>query len=226
VHQGYDAFALPAMQRIANEMVATDADVIALQEVSRGWNLLGGTDLIAYLRWRFPDHRVVFTSTNGLWGSAILSRPPLRSSGGQVFVANGEFRYGFTRADLASSTRVFSVHLAADLEAGGDSIRNLQAMELAQLTQPSNTILAGDFNAEPITPVIRTLLSDGLIDVAGKFGLETAGTWPAHSPVDRLDYVFATPDLQPVNARLLRTTASDHLPLVVDFSMVPTRRKP
>ena len=226
VHQGYDAFALPAMQRIASEMAATDADVIALQEVSRGWNLLGGGDLIAYLRWRFPDHRAVFTSTNGLWGSAILSRAPLQSSGGQVFVANGEFRYGFTRAELASNTQIFSVHLSADLEAGGDSIRNLQAIELAQLTQQTNTILAGDFNAEPMTPVIQTLIADGLIDVGGKFGLASTGTWPAHSPVDRLDYVFATPDLQPVNARLLRTTASDHLPLVVDFSMVPTRRKP
>ena len=226
VHQGYDAFALPAMQRIANELAAADADVIALQEVSRGWNLLGGGDLIAYLHWRFPDHRAVFTSTNGLWGTATLSRVPLQSSGGRVFVANGEFRYGFTSANLASNTQIFSVHLSADLEAGGDSIRNLQAMELAQLAQPTNTILAGDFNAEPRTPVIQRLLAAGLVDVAGKFGLETAGTWPAHSPVDRLDYVFATPDLQPVNARLLRTTASDHLPLVVDFSMVPTRSKP
>ncbi|MEX2284777.1 MAG: endonuclease/exonuclease/phosphatase family protein [Gemmatimonadota bacterium] len=71
---------------------------------------------------------------------------------------------------------------------------------------------------------MRARLDAGLIDPASRFGLSAAATWPAHSPVERLDYIFATPDLQPVNARLLRTTASDHLPLIVDFSSVPTRR--
>jgi endonuclease/exonuclease/phosphatase (EEP) superfamily protein YafD len=87
-----------------------------------------------------------------------------------------------------------------------------------------STIVAGDFNAGPGTPVLRAVLDAGLIDAAERFGLGAAATWPAHGPVERLDYILATPDLQPVNARLLRTTASDHLPLVVDFSSFPTRR--
>ncbi|MEX2284776.1 MAG: endonuclease/exonuclease/phosphatase family protein [Gemmatimonadota bacterium] len=99
LHQGYDAAALPAMQRIANEIGSTDADIVAVQEVHRGWDLLGGADLIAYLRWRWPEYHVVFTSTNGLWGSAILSRFAPRSAGGSVFTANGEFRYGYTQVE-------------------------------------------------------------------------------------------------------------------------------
>ncbi len=228
IHQGFDAAALPAMQRIANEIGNTDADVVALQEISRGWDLLGGADLVAYLRWRLPEYHVVFTSTNGLWGSAMLSRlAPLASAGG-VFEANANFRYGYTQVDVGTRSlplHIFSVHLSADLEAGGDSIRNLQALELARKTSDITTIVAGDFNAEPNTPVVQALLNDGLIDVAAGLGLGNAPTWPAHSPVNRLDYIFATPDLQPVKARLLRTTASDHLPVVVDFSLVPARRE-
>ena len=221
VHQGFDNAGLPNAQRIADVIAATDADVVTLQETGRGWNLLGGGDLVGYLRWRFPDRRVLFVPTNGqLWGNSMITSLPVAHYDGATFSASEAFRYGYIHARLGlnvSTLDVYGVHLSADLSTPVEGIRAVQARELVAHDSGTHSIFMGDFNAEPNSPVIATMKSAGLRDTAEPFGLTNVRTWPARNGQQRLDYVFVTPDLQPVKTQMLNTTASDHLPIQVDL---------
>ncbi|HSL68831.1 MAG TPA: endonuclease/exonuclease/phosphatase family protein, partial [Longimicrobiales bacterium] len=221
IHQGFDADGRPAAQRIADVLAAAEADVIALQEVGRGWNLLGGADLVAYLRWRLPHYEIRFVQLNGeLWGNAILSQWPIVSLDGGPFGTNEAFRYGFMHAVTVvdtDSVHVYSVHLSADLSSPVQSIRSVQARELMAQVAPRRSIVLGDFNATPGSDVLGTMTAGGLTDAAAESGLGSVGTWPARSGTQRLDYVLLTPDLGPGRAQVLATTASDHRPVMVDL---------
>ncbi len=221
VHQGYDTDGLPAAQRIADVIATADADIVSLQEMGRGWNLLGGADLVAYLEWRFPEKRVMFVPTNGqLWGNAIVTSLPVRAYDGATFSASEAFKYGYAHARLGAAgvaLDVYSVHLSADLSTPVEEIRAVQARELVGQTHGAAAVFMGDFNAEPNSPVISTMKGAGLLDSAEPFGLTDVKTWPARNGQQRLDYVFITPELKPANTEMLKTTASDHLPIQVDL---------
>ena len=210
IHQGYDVASLPGMPYIAETIAEQRPDVVALQEVGRGWNLLGGADLVAYLRWRFKDHEVLFVPTNGrLWGNAIMSREPIGNVQPVIFAANESFRYGMLQAETAGLT-IASVHLSADLNEKVDGIRARQAEELMNKLVGPRTLIVGDFNAQPGTPAINAL-TRRFVDLAFFFGLGAVPTWSNQ----RLDYIFATQDLQAVGVRVGVSHASDHKPVIV-----------
>jgi len=221
IHQGYDAAGVPAMQQIANEIEKFDADVIALQEVGRGWTLVGGSDLVAYLQYRFPDYQLYFQSLNGqLLGVVLLSRVPAVFSPGVVFTAApGVFRYGYAQADVRFGGRYIhfvSVHLTAGLEGNGGAGRSDQMTQLLNAQQAQNdVVIMGDFNAQPTDPPIQQILRSGYSDAAARVGLAGFSTWPAAKPVERDDYVFVRGAVQVVNGAVPHTTASDHLPLLL-----------
>lgn len=219
VHQGFDAAGVPAMQRISRELRSLDADVIALQEVGRGWDFLGGADLIAYLRASFPGYEVYFAPTMGrLWGVGIMTRVPVTNVETYVFDApRGTFRYGYAAAQIDGGTTVLSVHLTAGLEGNGGDARTEQINSLiARLAQTRNVIVAGDFNALPDEAPVHHMLAAGFRDAGFEAGLACMRTWPADAPSQRIDYVFVRGSFKTGGGAVRRTTASDHLPVVIE----------
>lgn len=219
IHQGYDAFGVPAMQRIADEIARFDADVVALQEVGRGWNFVGGADLIAYLGHRFPGYAVHFAPSNGqLWGVAILSRLPVQGVSSGVFTGElGDFRYGYVRARVLHDRRpiaVLSAHLSAGLEGNGAQERVDQMQQLLSVVAGDSTaIIAGDFNAWPDDAPIKMIRASGFQDAGAPAGISELQTWPAVNPSERIDYVFVRGNLKSERGEVRRTHASDHLPV-------------
>ncbi len=219
IHMGFDAEGIPDPQGIARVIEGADADVVALQEVGRGWTVNGGADLFAWLRWRFPRYRAVYGPMNGaLWGNAILSRLPVNSQGSLRFpIRESKFQRGLTWVTLPAQRGemlVIATHFANEEEAEGD--RLAQAGDLLAFWQSRpRTVIMGDFNAEPDSAPITRVLASGLRDTLAPHGLRTAGTYPAPSPAIRIDYVLATADIESVAAAIPHTTASDHLPLAV-----------
>ena len=224
IHHGFDDDGVPGMQRTVDEIVKLNPDVIGFQEIGRGWTLLGGNDLIAYLRWRMPGYIVHFEPTNGqLWGNAVMSRRPVLFADGEVFDAEpGDFRYGYTTAaiELAADTILFmSVHLTADLAGPSGDARLTQAQSVVDhamttvLRRKERVIIAGDFNAHPDEAPIKHL-TGALSDLGARVGLSNQATWPAGNPVERIDYVFGA-GIEPVAGKIPRITASDHLPVLI-----------
>ena len=226
IHHGFDDAGVPGMQATADAIAAMNPDLVALQEVSRGWTLVGGNDLVAYLKWRLPEYQIFFTATNGrLWGNAIMTRLPARDAAGGVFTAEPRIlKYGWTRAVIETGRLRFpfySVHLTADLEGAHGDPRAAQAAELLQLIGNTAPVLvAGDFNAHPEDAPIR-LLTARLADLGAATGLGALSTWPAGAPNERIDYIFAR-GFAASHASIPRTLASDHLPVLLQVQ--PQRR--
>ena len=224
VHQGFDNYGAPDVQQVVDEIQSFNADVIALQEVNRGWTLLGGADLIAYLAYRFPDYHIVFSPTNGdLVGVALMSRLPITNTRTARFDApRTVFGYGYAAGDVdvnGDMVHVIAVHLTAGLEGNGGSRRDDQSQQLLNAVGSApNVVIMGDFNSEPSDPPIKRIVAAGFEDVVGRLAQPRPPTWPALNAVEHDDYVFLRGGVQMTNGRIPATLASDHLPVVIDLN--------
>jgi endonuclease/exonuclease/phosphatase family metal-dependent hydrolase len=119
--------------------------------------------------------------------------------------------------------------------AADSTARIANAEELMSLLRTYSTrpiLLCGDFNDVPESPVV-TRLKEEYLDVWELSAPWKGFTYPAESPAKRIDYVFlkkprkADPtsalSLRPVSARVVRSSASDHVPLIVEFELTTER---
>jgi endonuclease/exonuclease/phosphatase (EEP) superfamily protein YafD len=88
--------------------------------------------------------------------------------------------------------------------------------------QPGPLVLLGDLNSSSWSPAFRDLLRDaGLRDTRLGRGLQP--TWPAWLPITQIaiDHALVSPEVR-VHARWVgERLGSDHLPVVLDFSLAP-----
>ncbi|MNJ45458.1 Endonuclease/Exonuclease/phosphatase family protein [compost metagenome] len=85
------------------------------------------------------------------------------------------------------------------------------------------TILTGDFNATSITRPYHAL-ARRLDDAQRRLGLRPSiKTFPSSFPAIRIDHCFVSPEIRVTGAMApmspLARTASDHLPLIIDFEI-------
>lgn len=102
---------------------------------------------------------------------------------------------------------------------------------LPQLAGGAAVIVMGDLNTGPSTVAIRRLLEDSKVDLVDSYRKvhpqrgDREGTFNAFAGKNggaRIDYIFATPGLEPQSAEIVRTSfdglyPSDHYPVVVEF---------
>lgn len=100
--------------------------------------------------------------------------------------------------------------------------RNYQFVELGQLVRgiSGDVILIGDLNSSSWSPdFVEMIASGGLVDSRQGRGVQP--TWPAHVPLLQIpiDHCLVTPQLKILERRVERDVGSDHLPILVDFSV-------
>ncbi|MEK7861757.1 MAG: endonuclease/exonuclease/phosphatase family protein [Chloroflexota bacterium] len=219
VHQGLDYWSVPSAAAVADRIETANADIVALQEVNRGWDLSAGIDLFAYLRWRLPQYHAVYGPMDTvLYGNVILSRFPISDSGTGSFARTSSvLARGYVWATLAAPggpLLVTSTHFTS--YAGYDEERTAQAdAYVAFWAKRPRSVLAGDYNSYPEDASIARLISAGLVDAPASVGLGKEPTYSSGDPHERIDYIFVSPDLRTVSARILDGTASDHRPVFV-----------
>jgi endonuclease/exonuclease/phosphatase (EEP) superfamily protein YafD len=79
----------------------------------------------------------------------------------------------------------------------------------------SYSVLLGDLNALPDSLEMQRLEEAGLIDSWGQAGGGPGPTWPARDPYQRIDWIWHTADLSTLQAEVIDSLASDHLPVLV-----------
>ena len=215
LHNGFNTGGHLGLEALAKNIETLDPDIIALQEISRGWLVNGRVDMIEWLSSRL-DMPYVYGETAGqMWGNAILSRYEITGVSSYPLPSeNLPIERGFTHASVKiSESKTIEViathfhHVEKDSE-----IRQSQASELLEYTNEAhNTIIMGDLNAISGDPEIEMFKSAGFIDVVSLIEPPPAYTFHADSPYQRIDYIWMSPEMDAEQIQVYQSNASDHL---------------
>ncbi len=163
----------------------SDADIIALQEITPQWALA-----LEPLARAYPYRKVM--ARDDPYGIALLSRWPIADVQPVDFAGDGMPSLVANLDVDGRKLRVIALHtrwpVLPDLQVARD--RALQQAAALALTQPEATILLGDLNLTPYAPAFARLMSEsGLRDAfAGEAWRPTwqAGFWPLALPIDHV----------------------------------------
>ncbi|MGI4788655.1 MAG: endonuclease/exonuclease/phosphatase family protein [Janthinobacterium lividum] len=204
-------------ERIAEVILAQDADIVCLQEVHQRLPQSAFVDQPKQLE-KFLGQTVTFQANLRLgiggYGLAVISRYPVGTVQNHLLPSVREQR-GVLEVRLDTQNGpviVFCTHFGLN---GEERVK--QAARLAELVEGAAypVIVCGDFNERPDAAGIQTLLAQtGLNDADAN---QNRLTYPTNALEARIDYVFSSPVLTPGQVSVIAADASDHLPIVAEF---------
>lgn len=208
----------------ARAIEAQDPDVVVLQEASRGWPIFGTLDDVEWLSVRLGMPYVFEPAADGQLGNAILSRLPIvRSDGGLLPFGPEPQRRSYVTATIRVGSAELLV-IGAHLQGGIDgATRAGQIDRLLEIWDGrSRAIIAGDMNMQPADADVRRLVGAGLVSAQDEFMTRCEPTVvdpDDEEPCQRLDWIFATPDLKLTDFEVVPGAASDHHALAVTVTL-------
>ncbi len=220
IHQGFNLDGYLDLESLARVIEQNGADIVCLNEVSRGWLINGAADNYLWLADRLGmEYRIFMPASDLIWGNAILSKYPLRQvKSGFLPRENAPLRrsFIFAEADLSGlgieNINIISTHLH-HIE-GDTEKRQIQVKALLdEWGGEKRTIICGDFNAVTGDREIQMMEEAGLTDTQLALGKQDELTWVHYKPYGRIDYIWATPDIEISDLMVTYSRASDHLPI-------------
>jgi endonuclease/exonuclease/phosphatase family metal-dependent hydrolase len=221
IHQGFNIDGYLDLETIARVIEGSGADIVGLQEVSRGWLINGSADTLYWLSKRLDMEYIFMPASDDVWGNAVLSTYPVEFlKGGFLPGIEAPLRRSYLLANInipeGRDINIMVTHLHHIMDEG--DIREKQVEEiLEQWNGLPGTVIMGDFNAQKGDPEIEKMYSSGLIDAQYALGNEDDPTWVHYPPQRRIDYIWTTPDIELIDGEVPYSTASDHLPVVVEL---------
>ena len=206
----------PAPEKVLSLIGRVQPDVITLNEVSGRW-----VPRLQQISAMYP-YAVVCDAPRRVGGVAILSRRPW------AFGATGQcFERSAPSQSRPSISAVIGSRSRRCTSAGpGRSSRQRRSARCAigWPRSPQTAVVAGDLNAATWSASVRRIeAAGGLAHVAG-----IGPTWLSRRLPDALrpyfglpiDQVFVKGDVAVVSATTLEAVGSDHLPVLVEFSLL------
>jgi endonuclease/exonuclease/phosphatase family metal-dependent hydrolase len=204
------------IDEIAKVIETNRPDIVALQEVSRGWVVNGRLDTLAWLSYRLQMPYVFEPTGDPFWGNAILSRYPITAySRENLPPPDALIQRGFLVAliDTGEYEPMKVITTQFDTLAGDTDIRQLQTQKIIDFWGGlDNTVLLGDFSAPAQSQEIAKLYQANLGDAALQW--KYRNTFPSNDPQERRDYIWTSHDIVVSDGGIPPSTASDHLPVV------------
>lgn len=220
--------------RIADVIAEYAPDIVCLQELDVGRARTGHVDqasvIAQHLAMSVQFHPAMKVEAE-LYGDAILTTRPERLVRAAALPTMPALKGLEPRGALWSAidfdgvtVNVMNTHLG--LIPREQRLQTEALMGEDWLGDPAcigPTILTGDFNATSITRPYQTL-ARRLDDAQRRLGLKPSiKTFPSNFPAIRIDHCFVSPEIRVTGVQapssLLARTASDHLPLIIDFEI-------
>lgn len=220
LHNGFNTQGKLDMEALARVIEDSGADVVALQEISRGWVISGRVDMLEWLSQRLNMYSAFGATAGEYWGNAILSKYPILDTHNISLESEGlPIKRGYLNAVLDLGGRYLylaATHLHHVPEEG--DVRLIQAGELADFWDNAPaTIILGDFNAEPDSEEIGLLRQAGLSDSLE--GQTSVLTYHSADLYQRIDYIWASPEIEYIDSYTIVSLASDHLAIIADIRL-------
>ncbi len=235
IHHGEGIDKVIDLQRIADLIKSHNADFVGLQEVDRGVERTSKIDIIDSLAKLTGMYYSFYKNINyqgGEYGNAILSRYKIISDTNLHFnmIREGEQRGLLQiKVEINSDTVIFmNTHIDYRED---DTERLLNAEELIQTSLKYNNypiIVCGDFNDVPDSRTIKKM-REYFTDVFSALNKDTVKTYPSEAPDKKIDYIFTqdkklnvnkSNTFKIINADVIQSIASDHLPIISQFEII------
>jgi endonuclease/exonuclease/phosphatase family metal-dependent hydrolase len=219
LHQGFSTAGALDPEGLARVIEEAGADVIALQEVSRGWVINGSTDMLTWLARRLRMAAAWGPAADAVWGNAVLARRTIVASERIDLPRGGApMRRGLLSAEIELGGRDRLLVLATHFHhvETQSHVRIPQATALVEAWKKrEGTVVLGDFNATPDSREMAILRAAGLRDAFALAGRGPGFTFSSDNPQRRIDYIWLSPDLVARDFRIMPGQASDHLGIAV-----------
>ncbi len=223
IHHGEGTDRELDLERIANAIVQSDADIVALQEVDKNVTRSASVDQAAQLA-KLTKMSFVFGANielqGGQYGNAILSRHDIVAHTNHALpnVDNGEQRGALVSTiELATGVRIHVVGTHFDhRRADEERISSAEFVNKLKLSHPA--ILAGDMNAVRESSPIQILLQKW------KTSKKPMATVPVDQPRRQIDFVFHQPAhrWELIETKVLKeSVASDHRAILAVLQLLP-----
>ena len=208
-------------QSVIDLIKSEDPDFVALMEVDSTWK-----QVMSAVETDYPFAKFEPRSDN--FGIALLSKHPWTSI--EVFDSESlnlpsiEANFDLITADPLVGVKGFQLIATHPIPPMSESrwrARNAQLAQAASRIKPSvPTMMVGDFNLTPWSPVFQRLEAAGLRDSALGFGVEP--TWHIFPTVLgglKLDHILISDEIEASAFRVGSEVGSDHRPIVLDFQI-------
>jgi len=218
--------------RIARVIARHRPDIVALQELDVRRPRSGGVDQAQFIAKKLNmelHFHPAMSVEEEQYGNAVLSRFPTRLVRAGLLPGWRNWPDTEPRGALWVSVQVDG-HAIQLINSHLSLWPREQVLQVAKLLGPDwlgshactgPVILCGDLNAVPRSYVCRRLASKLRDAQAVLSDHRPLGTWSGRYPMRRIDHVFVDDSIDIVNIDVPRTelekTASDHLPLIVEF---------
>lgn len=217
LHQAFGMDNKLDLEEVLATITEADPDIVGFQEADAGRVPSLSIDEVLWLARRLNMHSAYGPSWGNTYGVAVLSKYPILDHQRYLLTSHEQQRACLeTKIDVSGETlSFFSVHLGLNTPE-----RERQLDEVLAYTAAASPpiVLVGDFNATPDSHEISRVLErfENSFALAG----EGSGyTSPADGPYQTIDYVFVSPDIRVLSARVISSLASDHLPVVSRIDM-------
>ncbi len=222
IHQGINFYGWVDPEATAQFIESQQADVIALQEISRGWMVAGSVDVAEWLSRRLQMPYVYAPGHDYQFGNIILTRLPITDwSFTRLPLHNVPLGRSLIQATIdlgnGKSFTLINTHLSA-YASTDDRIPQVEKV-IEVWNKAPRTIIVGDMNAHLQDADMNLFLQAGLTSAQDATGNAAGFTFSSVKPTERIDWIFGTPEFHFSDFVIPPTTASDHLPLVVTVAL-------
>jgi endonuclease/exonuclease/phosphatase family metal-dependent hydrolase len=231
--RGFDHRTSPT--RVREVVAELEADIVCLQEVIDAREGSRIYDQAREIAAALPGYSWCFGSNRplrgGSYGNMTLSRFPILDWTNHDVTHRKREERGVLQADIQldaeRTLHIFNIHLGTSYtERRSQATRLVSAEVLGQESLRHPRLVVGDFN-EWTHGLTTKLLRKTFQTFRPRHGLRYPRTFPGMLPLLSLDHYYYEPPLEFEQARLWRSRkaliASDHLPLVADFTIGKSR---
>ncbi|GAF99496.1 unnamed protein product, partial [marine sediment metagenome] len=153
LHDGFNPSGHLDMEALAQVIEESNPDIVALQEISRGWVVSGRLDMLVWLSQRLRMPYIFGPTADPIWGSAILSRYPIVGyTQHELPPRDIRLLRGFTAAviDVGDGTQLQFIATHFHDPVADTDVRQLQSQAILDFWDGASlTVLLGDLNARP-----------------------------------------------------------------------------
>ncbi len=200
----------PTLFDIIDFLKNSDADIICLQEVNESAKVGFQVSSLKEELGMNSHYGANVVNTNSSYGLVTYSKYKIISKN-HVYLTSKNEQRGLLHTVIdvrGKKVNIINLHLSANTEEQKVQLKEVQ--EYIDNLGDETYIIAGDFN-EPETSL------NNVVDVAKE--LDKSNTLTFSLGIERIDYIFTSSDVEPIDYNVLMKKMSDHYPIIAKLKI-------